>query len=596
MAFGKVTVRSESGDVEEFELTKPTSSVGRQPGNDIVLKTSAVSRYHAQFDVAEGRVFLVDLGTVNGTFVNDVQLEPNGRIMLNDGDVIQMGDMMLVFSLPEAPGRASISLTPVVAPVEEPGLPFRLLLDEPQQSVAPGARLQLALTIENLSDEEQDFIIDVGGLNRDWISVNRREATVEAHEDTEVLISLRPPRHSQTNPGRYALTVRVAFRHDPNRGLQAVREIDVVGYTGLGVAVRPSSRNGVYRIAVQNQGNVPIDVRLGGFDREHALAYRYNPPQLHIQPGQTGQASLAVHPRRGPFFGATTPVTFAVVVRSLDAAGYQAPVLATYTPDSSSWWLWLAGAILPLGLGAMLILLAVIAGLAFLGVLPLPGFRPEAAVTLPPSETAAASTVVYQPDPSLVPTPAADILDFSVQPNPVIYRTTGEVVFTWRMVNATRVELFDSAGQPVILSANDLSTGQHRYPAQLLTWGDHVFTLTVTGEDGQQRSRSVVVTVRSVICRAVSQDVPIYTLPDLNSPLAPPLDARDLAITGRSTDSLWVQVAYNDLQTFTMQGWLPADWVSCPTGSPSVGEYVALEQTSFEQVTPSPETASTPSP
>ena len=89
MAFGTIVVQTESGDFTEYELTKPTSSIGRQPGNDIVLQTSAVSRYHAQLEVAEGQVFLVDLGTVNGTFVNDSQIEPNSRVSLDDGDVIR---------------------------------------------------------------------------------------------------------------------------------------------------------------------------------------------------------------------------------------------------------------------------------------------------------------------------------------------------------------------------------------------------------------------------------------------------------------------------------------------------------------------------
>ena len=75
MAFGKVIVRSESGEVEENELTKPVTSVGRQPGNDIVLNTSAVSRYHARFDAADGQVFLVDLGTVPDGTITGVTLE-----------------------------------------------------------------------------------------------------------------------------------------------------------------------------------------------------------------------------------------------------------------------------------------------------------------------------------------------------------------------------------------------------------------------------------------------------------------------------------------------------------------------------------------
>ena len=371
MAFGKVTVRSESGALDEYELTRPTTSVGRQPGNDIVLNTSAVSRYHAQFDADGGQVFLVDLGTVNGTFVNDVQVVANGRVPLSDGDVIVMGDMQLVFSEPTAPVRAAISLTPVATAVEDPGIPFRLLVDEPQQSVAPGARLQIAMVIENLTEREQTYQVDIGGMAAEWASLSRREALLIPHEQAEVMVSIKPPRSSDTNPGRYPLTLKVALREDPLIALEALREIDVVGYSGLGMTVGSGHQHGSYHVAVQNQGNVPIDVQMGGFNRERLLVYQFDPPRLHVKPNQTQYVNLKVSPRRMPFGGSSRTVSFAVVARSLDAAGYQAPVPAHYT-ITGSWLPWLAGAMVPLGIGALLVAALLVAALLFLGVIPSP--------------------------------------------------------------------------------------------------------------------------------------------------------------------------------------------------------------------------------
>src|SRR5690606_41640702 len=88
MAFGKVFIRTASGETDEYTLTKPSTIIGRQPGNDIVLNTSTASRYHARIDVANGGVFLVDLESAAGTFVNDVQVEPGGSVPLSQGDTI----------------------------------------------------------------------------------------------------------------------------------------------------------------------------------------------------------------------------------------------------------------------------------------------------------------------------------------------------------------------------------------------------------------------------------------------------------------------------------------------------------------------------
>ena len=147
MAFGKITVSNESGEFEEVELTRSTTSVGRQPGNNIVLNSPAVSRYHAQFDVFGGQVFLVDLGTVNGTFVNDAQVDPNSRSLLRDGDVVMLGDIRLTFNATKRrPGSSGLpSLNPKV--YEDPNVPIRVTFDDPDMPVAPGAYLQLALKL-----------------------------------------------------------------------------------------------------------------------------------------------------------------------------------------------------------------------------------------------------------------------------------------------------------------------------------------------------------------------------------------------------------------------------------------------------------------
>jgi hypothetical protein len=587
MAFGKVTIRLESGEVTEYELTKPTTSIGRQPGNDIVLNTSAVSRYHAQLDVSEGRVFLVDLGTVNGTFVNDRQLEPEGRVPLSDGDTVAVGDVMLVFSSPEAPGRAAVSLTPTPDAIEAPDCPFRLILDTPQQSVAPGARLQLVLLVENVLTSEQTLTVEIGGLDEDWVTLNRREMLLAGFERTEATISVRPPRSSQTRPGRYALTVRVASAADPALALSGVREIDVVGYAGLGMDVRPGRQDGAYRIAVQNQGNMPAEVRLEGFDREHALAFQFSPARLALDPGETAQVSLQVRPRRRGRAG--RPVRFAVLARSLDAASYLAPVEADYV-QPTSWLPWLAGAAIPIAFGSLLLIAALLIGLVYFGILRIPGLFP--ALSPQPgaaSPAAVAPSPTAGPPPTLIPTPVAVIASFEVSPQQAIYSTGGVLLFTWQAAGVHDVTLSDETGALLPLSAADKSTGRFSLPVSGLARGEHTFTLTVTGADGQPVSRSVSASIVSVVC-TLPQDlnVVIYTRPDPASPPGPPPLAPQVLINGRTDDAQWVQVAYNDLENLTIQGWLPAVQVSCPIDSVPLEDYVVIAASSAPPPVPSP--------
>ena len=77
-------------EVKHVFLQKDRTTLGRKPGNDIVLDTMVVSGQHCAFDlVGVADVYLQDLGSTNGTYVNDRMVKQ--RIRLNDGDVIAIG-------------------------------------------------------------------------------------------------------------------------------------------------------------------------------------------------------------------------------------------------------------------------------------------------------------------------------------------------------------------------------------------------------------------------------------------------------------------------------------------------------------------------
>ena len=77
-------------EVKHVYLHKDRTTLGRKPNNDIVFDTMVVSGQHCAFDlVGVADVYLQDLGSTNGTYVNDRMLKERTR--LADGDVIAIG-------------------------------------------------------------------------------------------------------------------------------------------------------------------------------------------------------------------------------------------------------------------------------------------------------------------------------------------------------------------------------------------------------------------------------------------------------------------------------------------------------------------------
>jgi ABC-type multidrug transport system ATPase subunit/pSer/pThr/pTyr-binding forkhead associated (FHA) protein len=105
--------RSATGNLERIKLMKDISRLGREPGMEVTIEAAAavVSRRHAEIQMRDGQYTLVDLGSFNGTLLNDQRI--TSPTPLYDGDRIQlgMGGPILRFVDPAHPAPAGAQNT-----------------------------------------------------------------------------------------------------------------------------------------------------------------------------------------------------------------------------------------------------------------------------------------------------------------------------------------------------------------------------------------------------------------------------------------------------------------------------------------------------
>ncbi|MDG4795897.1 FHA domain-containing protein [Micromonospora sp. WMMD1082] len=92
-----------------FRLLQRPQVIGRDPAVDIVVHDPHLSRRHAEIWLAGEGVSVVDLGSTNGTWVND--LRTTGVARLTDGDVIRIGRTELRFFDPGVARTDPVSLS-----------------------------------------------------------------------------------------------------------------------------------------------------------------------------------------------------------------------------------------------------------------------------------------------------------------------------------------------------------------------------------------------------------------------------------------------------------------------------------------------------
>lgn len=85
---GKLVVSLDGVVIKEVQITKDKTTLGRRPYNDIVIDNLAVSGEHAVLQMVGADVFIEDLNSTNGTYINGKAIK---KQLLAHNDTVEIG-------------------------------------------------------------------------------------------------------------------------------------------------------------------------------------------------------------------------------------------------------------------------------------------------------------------------------------------------------------------------------------------------------------------------------------------------------------------------------------------------------------------------
>ena len=100
-----IVMRSGPTPGSSYYLDKPEITMGRDVESDIPIPDSEISRRHARFIVKTDGVYIEDLGSTNGTFLNGVRLS-SPKLLVN-GDLITLAESTVMSFEWEAAAQAA---------------------------------------------------------------------------------------------------------------------------------------------------------------------------------------------------------------------------------------------------------------------------------------------------------------------------------------------------------------------------------------------------------------------------------------------------------------------------------------------------------
>jgi pSer/pThr/pTyr-binding forkhead associated (FHA) protein len=123
----KLILKFEAAILKEIPLHTASLSIGRSPGNDVVIDNLAVSGHHAKLSVDQDHYVIEDLSSLNGTFLNSQRIR---RSVLKDGDEILIGKHTLLYRDEAGLGvPAGLEKTQELRESQEPSLNSTVVLD-----------------------------------------------------------------------------------------------------------------------------------------------------------------------------------------------------------------------------------------------------------------------------------------------------------------------------------------------------------------------------------------------------------------------------------------------------------------------------------
>ncbi|MBK9746881.1 MAG: FHA domain-containing protein [Chloroflexi bacterium] len=325
-AYGRLDVFFPDGLFKTYLLTDPNTTIGRSNTSTIPIDDETLSRYHVNITLKNSVVYIADMESENGTFIDGSRLESNTATELSGGEEIMIGDLRMIFAtLDDSPTRPIEVPEETTQRVDLPDAEFYIEIADSYQTVAPGAHISTRVSITNEGEKTERFAIEVTGLPREWLRIDKTEVEIAAGKSAEITLSFKPLRRSDSRPGDYTVQIAVRRKGQPDLVLRGSVNLLVLPYSGFGMALDKSrlKAGDRFRLFLHNQGSAPLPLTISGRDLSNShLLIKLVPNRVELAPGQRVVVQGDARPKSTRLFGDARQHSFDLLARSGDASGF----------------------------------------------------------------------------------------------------------------------------------------------------------------------------------------------------------------------------------------------------------------------------------
>ncbi len=333
-----------------YPLRGGAITLGRSEENDVVLTEGGVSRRHARLERTERGWSVTDLGSTNGTFLEDNRLLPQTPESWAEGQTLRLGAYYLRWQAGEPAG--TVAAAPGVPATEAVGRTALgatearsrsgavvAAIDPARVRVRPGTRTALNVELLNEGMMVDQLRVSLSGLAASWYTIPQETVQLLPGAAARLGVTFHPPRRPDTRAGSHPFQVVVESTAAPAERAVVRSVLEVEGYEQFLLEISPPElqHGDTARVLLANQGNAPVTVTLSGRDPAGALLFSSPQREITIPAGSQAEMPLRVTARRRPLYGSPQTQPFTVEARTTAGEARSAAGRLAVAPRLPRW-------------------------------------------------------------------------------------------------------------------------------------------------------------------------------------------------------------------------------------------------------------------
>jgi hypothetical protein len=200
---------------------------------------------------------------------------------------------------------------------------------------------QTTVTIQNLGEVVDKFLITIDGLAEDWYNRGASSISLYPQKVIEIAMNLLPPKKKGVKSGFYTFGVSVQAQSQPQEMATVIGRLEVLPFPEYRLEIRPvrvaCHRKGNYRVVLNNTGVTDIEFILSATDMDEGCRFRFNSEKVRVNAWDTREIPLRVKPKRNFILGEKKRYDLTIIATPVNGAAQRVSAELNHSPLMASW-------------------------------------------------------------------------------------------------------------------------------------------------------------------------------------------------------------------------------------------------------------------